>query len=265
MGIRHAKNEIFEYEKSTGDKTVFGSQHYHDFHEIYFLEEGNCHYFIDDKAYDVRAGDVVLIPKGIIHKTMYDGAEHSRRLIYCSASYIPSPLTRRLSSMLRLYRDEQMTRKIKTIFDTIEAEYTAADEFSEEVILHHVQLLFYLLARTRETTLADGSSNAYASETIAFIKENYAEEIHLSDLARRCSVSPEHLSRVFKKETGFGISEYLSMVRLQQAQRLLTESPTLSIAKIADRCGYNDSNYFSEQFKKAYGVSPLRYRRDVNN
>ena len=262
MSTRRITVDQFQYEESSLGKNAIGSQHYHDFFEIYFLEEGSCHYFIDDDAYDVRAGDVVLIPEGTIHKTMYDDTEHRRRLIYCNASYIPPTVSHRLASMHFIYRNDKVTERIRSLFDLIAREYTAPDEFSKDVILHYVHLLFFLLVRHTDGSMPHRSGNAYTTQTIAYIKQNYAEEIRLSDLARRCSISPEHLSRLFKQETGFGVSEYLSMIRLQQAQRLLKESPALSIATVAGLCGYNDSNYFSEQFKRMHGVSPLRYRNE---
>jgi quercetin dioxygenase-like cupin family protein len=46
--------------------------HYHGLYEIYFMLEGNCTYIIDDKVYNVQAGDIVIIPDGIIHHTKYD-------------------------------------------------------------------------------------------------------------------------------------------------------------------------------------------------
>ena len=81
-------------------------------------------------------------------------------------------------------------------------------------------------------------------------------------MARMRSVSPEHLSRTFKRETGFGFNEYLTLVRLQHAELMLRDRSAKSISDIAYSCGFNDSNYFSDRFKKAYGIPPLRYRKN---
>ena len=63
--------------------------HYHGLYELYFLEDGNCTYIIDDKVYNVQSGDIVIIPDGIIHHTKYDNRNHSRILINCVERYIP--------------------------------------------------------------------------------------------------------------------------------------------------------------------------------
>ena len=106
------------------------------------------------------------------------------------------------------------------------------------------------------------TGSIYTTETVAYIKEKYSENIKLSELARQLSVSPEHLSRIFKRDTGLGISEYLSIVRLQKSQ-LLLRSTALSVAEIAESCDFYDSNYFSKKFKEAYGISPLRFRKQA--
>lgn len=261
MSTRKSLSERLEYERSARGLRGIGSQHYHDYFEVYFLEEGNCHYFIDDKAYEVESGDVVLIPEGIIHKTIYDASGHSRRLLYLSRSYIPSAVASRLDSLLYVYRNPALIPRIREIFDVIESERSSPDALSEEILHHQVGLLFCLLARNVSPSPLQPSGNVYTTETIAYVKQHFREEIHLSDLAKRCSISPEHLSRLFKKETGFGISEYLSMIRLQHAKHLLRSSPDLCVAEIADLCGYNDSNYFSEQFKRNCGVSPRAFRK----
>ena len=80
-------------------------------------------------------------------------------------------------------------------------------------------------------------------------------------VAERCFVSREHLSRIFKKETGFGFNEYLNLYRLKKANAILTKNPKSRVSRVSARCGFNDSNYFSKQYKKIYGVAPSGSRR----
>lgn len=250
----------FLYDKMLLNRNLNGTQHYHDFFEIYLLESGSCHYFIDNDSYDVVAGDIVLIPAGIIHKTMYGDAEVKRRLIYCPYAYIPTSVIPHFSSILYVYRNPELRERIFNIFDEIEREYYSGDGFSEEVIMHYTHLLFFLLVRNGDTAMPKRTGSVYTTETIAYIKENYSDSIKITELAKQLSVSPEHLSRIFKRDTGLGISEYLSTVRLQKSQ-LLLRSTDLSVSEIAERCGFYDSNYFSKKFKESYGISPLRFRK----
>lgn len=261
------KSEIgnyFRYEASDAGSTIYKSQHYHNVFEIYFLETGSCRYFINDKLYDVTEGDVILIPQGAIHKTFYDDQPHSRRLIYCSSHYIPTAVVKELPSMLYVYRNNTVTTQILEIFDKIQEESKNPDGFSDAVIMNYTHLLFYLLARNQNHRLQITSQNRYVTQAVSYIKEHFATDITLGELAKMNSMSSEHFSRIFKRETGFGFSEYLSMIRLQKAEQMLKSSERFPISKIAYDCGFNDSNYFSEKFKKVYGVSPVKYRNTGN-
>ena len=252
---------FFRFEDVTDGPTIYKSRHYHNVFEIYFLERGSCRYFINDKSYEAVAGDIILIPEGTIHKTIYEeGVPHSRRLIYCSTHYIPTAVVKELPSMLYLYRNPSVTKEIAELFDKIQAEYERSDDFTDDVVLNYTHLLFYLLARNVNAKIETKSKNMYALQAINFIKENFASNITLSELAKMNSMSPEHFSRVFKRETGFGFSEYLTMVRLQKAEQMLKSSEHFPISRIAYDCGFNDSNYFSEKFKQVYGMPPMKYR-----
>ena len=260
---KHIESEarVIKYENDIHGRTVMASQHYHDIFEIYYLEYGECNYFIDDKSYEVKAGDLVLIPKGTIHKTMYGEGTHSRRLIYCSDHFIPASVVELLPSMLYLYRNPDISERIRQIFIEIEAEYTLNDAFSVDAIMDHLHLLFYLLARNREKNSSTHKNSIYTTQAISYIKKNYQSQIRLADIARQSSISPEHLSRIFKSETGFGVSEYLTMVRLQRAESILRNNSSVPISEVAYTCGFNDSNYFSDKFKRVYGVPPTKIRK----
>jgi AraC-like DNA-binding protein len=259
---KFADGKYFSYENDRRGKTVMTTQHYHNVFELYFLEEGTCNYFIDDKCYEVQQGDIILIPEGTIHKTMYDDGFHTRRLIQCSKHYIPSAVLDQLSSMLHLYRNPSISDEILKLLNLIEAEYNSADSLSGEIISNYVSLLFFMLVRNQSSRQHIESGSIYATQTVNYIKAHYGSDITLAEIAKLNSVSPEHLSRIFKKKTGFGFSEYLTMVRLQKAEQMLRSEKNKTIAKIAYECGFNDSNYFSEKFKRSYGISPIKYRKN---
>ena len=100
-----------------------------------------------------------------------------------------------------------------------------------------------------------------AEQAGRYIRDHYGEAVTLQDVANCCFVSREHLSRMFKKETGFGFNEYLNIYRLKKANAMLLETPKRKIAEVAALCGFGDSNYFSKQYKKVYGVAPTQTRR----
>lgn len=232
--------------------------HYHSLYEIYFLEEGNCTYIIDDKVYNVQAGDIVIIPDSIIHHTKYDDISHSRILINCTGDYIPASIRSGILTGNYLFRNPFVTDDVRKILGKIKNEYILNDTFSDEIITCHTHSLFYLLLRNNETCVDIDDVNKIIEQAVAYIKENFSSNISLSSLARMFSVSPEHFSRLFKKETGLGFSKYLNSLRLQYAEQLLKSADNQNITRVAEICGFEDSNYFSKKFKEAYGISPKK-------
>ena len=96
---------------------------------------------------------------------------------------------------------------------------------------------------------------------LGYLIANYSGEISVNSLSQKYNVSPEYLSRLFKKEIGVAITEYISDLRLKKATDLL-KSEKLSVSDISQYVGYTDQNYFARAFKKRYGVSPTLYRKE---
>ncbi len=232
--------------------------HYHNLYEIYLIESGTCNYFIDNKSYQLEVGDIVLIPEGTIHNTEYIDTAHSRMLINCSRKFIPSSVIEHLPKIQYLYRNPKIKKEIFEIFKKIEQEYTNPDNLSEDILKCYTHSFFYLLIRNADSKTKVEGKNKYIETVVDYIQKNFKYDITLNELAKECSLSSEHLSRMFKKETGFGFCEYLNLLRMQKAEALLKQSDDLSISKIAAECGFNDSNYFSVKFKEFYGTSPKK-------
>lgn len=235
--------------------------HYHNYYEFYFLVEGACRYFINNTTYDLKAGDVVIIPKGSIHKTVYKESAYFRKLIYCSSHYIPYSFMEKLPTLPHIYRNPDAVGLIEKYFGDIEEEYTSDTPFKNEAISAYFQMLLLTLFRHLPGAVDVPNADARVSEILEYLKNNFTASCTLEQMAQEFSVSPEHLSRTFKSETGLNFSEYRTLLRLREAERLLKEKPDLSIIEISYESGFNDSNYFSQKFREFYGVSPSVFRK----
>ena len=254
----------FESVENTYETKV--NVHFHGMFEIYYLTEGSCNYFIGNKSYKLHAGDIALIPQGVIHKTNYISRIHSRLLINCSENLIPRSVFEAVNSGTHVFKSGSARADIDAIFNIIKREYTVRDRFSDEALLSCLTYLFIRIVRLSERytdEIANGQKNC-SERAVSYIQENYMNKVTLTDAAIFCSVSNEHLSRSFKKQTGVGFNEYLCLFRLNQAEAMLINQPGISISDIAYRCGFNDSNYFSSLFKKVYGISPTDKKRQIS-
>ena len=253
-----AGTKKFFYNSTAFNTDRSGPRHYHSFYEIYYLIEGVCHYLIEGKLFEMEKGDIVFIPKGQIHKTSYDDV-HSRLLINCSGEYLKNADF----SEAFVYRNEKHSQEIFSIMKKIESEYLRDDKFSQSLIKGYMQQLLALVYRTENRYKNTRLQNKYVQKALDILEVDFTHDITLSALADKFSISTEHFSRIFKKETGLGFNEYLSLLRLKKAESILKQNTNESISEIAFSCGFNDSNYFCEKFKKIYGMSPLKYRKSM--
>lgn len=95
-----------------------------------------------------------------------------------------------------------------------------------------------------------------------YIRENLDRDLNREMLAQYVYLNPGYLSRLFKKETGESITDYILQERMKQAHREITYSDD-PISIIAGSLGYRSLSYFGKMFKRVYGVSPQELRSGV--
>ena len=100
------------------------------------------------------------------------------------------------------------------------------------------------------------------SEARNYVRDYYDDaDLSLDKICSSLGVSSSYFSSIFKKETGESFVGYLTNYRMEQAAKLILESDAKNYV-IARKVGYEDANYFSYVFKKAYGMSPSKYRTE---
>jgi two-component system response regulator YesN len=96
-------------------------------------------------------------------------------------------------------------------------------------------------------------------KALAFIQGHYGEGIQLGDAAEYAMVTPAHLSRLFSEHLKTNFIDYITALRIDEAERLLKET-AMTIKDVAFAAGYQDPNYFSKIFKKITGKLPTEVR-----
>lgn len=235
--------------------------HYHGHYEIYYLASGKVRYFIENMTFDLKAGDMILIAPHIIHRTAsIEDKSMERVLLSFRSEFIGRNGSDPIFKCFGRYfiPDAGM---LAPIFASIEKENKLSDGFSRDMIRCCIEMLLVRISRMKEADLLGNGAPHTIQKIAKYISDNYAAEISLDMLSEKFAISKSHLSRQFKSATGFGLSEYISLVRVKNAQRLLmtTNRP---VTEIATACGFNDSSYFSAVFKKFLGSSPLRLRKN---
>lgn len=96
----------------------------------------------------------------------------------------------------------------------------------------------------------------------AYLQANFAENISLEDLSKKFFISKYALCRGFRQEYQEGLWDFLKRLRMEHAQLLLTTT-NLKIYEVAEQCGYADANYFSSTYRKYYGCTPFRAKKET--
>jgi AraC-like DNA-binding protein len=96
-----------------------------------------------------------------------------------------------------------------------------------------------------------------------FLSEHYAGPVDMRELAARLGVAYSHLRKAFKKHTGFAPWQYVLHLRLSHARRLLA-SRAVTLGDAAAQLGFNSEFHLSATFKKAHGLSPREWRRQLD-
>jgi len=95
-----------------------------------------------------------------------------------------------------------------------------------------------------------------------YINDNVHTPLTVPEVADYCCISPKQLTRIFLREEGIHISEYIRRTRCKQIERLLS-NPALSLRAISEEMGFANEYYFNTYFKKHSGMTPGTYRRTM--
>lgn len=246
--------------------------HYHPYYEFYYLLSGTRKIFINDTIHSVKKGDLIMIPKGALHRTTYISGDTHERIVMVFNDEFIAPLVEHISmaAFKKCFENRQITippnRRdyIEDLFGKILREHNGIDAFSNDMLTLYVYELIIFVLRCTESSEHPYPSAEIGDDIISdaarFISANFTQNFSLAQLAAKYNMSPSYFSRKFKLCTGFGYKEYLITLRIIEACSLLLNT-NLTITEIAEKCGFEDSNYFGDSFKKIKGLSPREYRK----
>ena len=105
--------------------------------------------------------------------------------------------------------------------------------------------------------------NKTLQSIVAYINDNFWKDLSVQNIADHFFVNMSYLCQIFKKETGYTITEYINQLRIEQARALIHNS-SFSLGEICEKVGYADYCHFSKVFRRITGKSPLQYTKDLS-
>ena len=97
--------------------------------------------------------------------------------------------------------------------------------------------------------------------TIHYLEKHFGAKLNIRGLASHFKVSHEHLSRIFLKECGIHLKEYIRKIKIERGKESLIKNPDFTIKGVAASIGMDDDKHFCRIFKEDTGVTPGEYRK----
>ena len=145
---------------------------------------------------------------------------------------------------------------------------TKAPGFELAVTANIYRLVVWLLRQQQNTLEAETLSVEDAGilekfhKTLIYLNENCHEEISAAEVAKLSMMSYSRFASLFKSLMNTSLTPYVMFLRIRKAEQLLLDS-SKSITEIAIETGFNSSSYFIKHFKRAKGISPRQYRKNL--
>lgn len=259
---------IFTHKNSNGLHTGL---HNHDFYEILYILSGDFKHVVNDREYFISKGDCAIITPNDWH--YYEHVESSGRgqnrdilikkeLFEQICELVPSTMNQILtsagSSMIKFTVDEiiEMENYWKN-FSKIE------DVHSKQCSGISTILMIFSKIFSRQNQITNEAKNIYPS-LVQNILEKFNRSSFLQEgipaIVKDTEYSQAYICRMFKTHTGITLTEYLKNLRINNIAYYL-ETTKFSLSEIGYLVGIESLSYLNKIFKKAYGITPIQYRK----
>lgn len=135
-----------------------------------------------------------------------------------------------------------------------------AESASGEHLLRSIAVHLICLFHSRLYVRLEDKSPWSMEDAMNFIQLKYDSQFTLEFFCRRCAMNTSSFSREFKARSGYSLFEYINLVRVKKACKMLKQGES-SILEISISLGYNNISFFNRYFKKVMGQTPGEFRR----
>lgn len=251
--------------------------HWHDHMEWFFVRRGRARIQIDASSAQLQQGEFVFVNRAQLHSAaaIEDGTELVA-IVFNEAllrnSGLDSTDDRYFSRMANqglqlpnfLKAQDPLTLEISGAVARIIDEFELKKPGFELLIKAELFRIFGLVFR-HDGQLAAPPKARRARERdftrlLQHLRQHFHEPVSLKKAADMVNMSPNHFCATFRKVTGKTLTEYLHMLKVNEARRLLLESEA-TITEIAESVGLGSPTYFDRVFKKYCNQSPSNYRK----
>ncbi len=250
--------------------------HWHDELEIIYVKSGCLTVSISGESYIGNAGDVFVVSPGNLHLMGAQTGTVDYFTFLFPLKYISFRTDDMLNDKLleplnsgQLMISPRVRGTAKELCEQLIAIYVAKNNESESKITAQIKtkiiLLQFILEMWKQGFVIENDTsgrNMVEKEMVSYVQQNFTGKISLKEFGEQFHLSEKYISRYFKEHFHIALSQYVTYLRLEHAKQLLQDTD-IPITEVAMQSGYQNVSYFIRSFKKAYGVSPLKYKKGI--
>lgn len=261
----------FKIEIATQSRHAMPEMHYHDFYEIYIQDSRTRDHVIGNAFYKLKPRDVMLLKPNVLHQSISFGP-HTRTIVYFTGNFLKKYFTAGTSQkFLSVFKYNCISLSTENYYKAagiIRGMNKEAYADPDNCIFIKLAELFLILLKNirqypphmADSSIIDTQAAVPVSPLISYVHENFLSLNNLEEIASTFYITPSHLCRTFKKLTGYTVIQYINLLKVRRACRLLYETRK-SITEIALDCGFNSTMYFCKTFKSILNLTPTEYRK----
>ena len=244
--------------------------HVHTAVEIILTTEGVVEYTVEDRKYEVRKNQILIIPPHIPHATeMKDGS--SRKLFLFEPEALLAmrdinDMNSYFSRIFYLHDGSETHDRVRELLLHAAEVYQKQGIMWNTVCNSDMMQIFALLgqeylgsSRAAQAQRANSMETEIFTATIAYINAHYRDHLTLDDVAEFAGFSRYYFSRIFRKQTGSSFKDYLIQKRLQVATDLLIRT-NASMREVAQESGFGSVVTFNRTFRESKNCTPTQFR-----
>lgn len=235
--------------------------HLHPYVEIVYVLEGSFDVTINNLPGRINKGDIAISFPNDIHG--YKTETYSKIMMFIFSPEIAGAFfNKRMDKTLEnpFIPAHVVSNGIDSLFHELNAEYKNCN--NKYVIKG---LLYTILGRLDAHFILKSSKNFYNNTTqslLKYIESHFHENISLESTANALGFSKYYLSRIFSNKIGYQFNDYINRLRINRAQKLLSETD-LSISNVALDCGFESQRNFNRIFKELTFTTPTEFRSNI--
>ncbi|GIP33242.1 AraC family transcriptional regulator [Paenibacillus sp. J2TS4] len=261
---------------------VFAGE-YHDFWEVLYIDKGEVTVRADNILHHLKQGTIIFHKPNEFH-SIYANHVVAPNLIVMSFECHSEEMKAFENKLISL-GDEERNLLAEIVREGVNAFHFPfqvplqrredAPVGAEQLIKLYLETFLLRLLRkeksgqteervsaTLSSTAKENNEGEVIKSIIAYLEGQLGSKLSLAEMSDALHLSKTKLKELFKRRTGYTLTEYFGQLKIDKAKTYIREEPS-NFTEIAEKLGFSSVHYFSKAFKKATGMSPSEYAKSV--